>query len=287
VLTGPTASDGSGGPVVLIVNAGAVHHVGPNRFYVDLGRALAKIGCWSLRFDIRNLGDSVQGSCRDENHPYPPTAVQDVRTALEWLGIERGFESFVLAGLCSGAHTAFHAGLELPTHRIAGVVPINPLTFYWHDGMSLDTPDTLKTIQDAKYYGRALRDLASWRRLFGGRSDIGYITGFVGRRIGQLASLAGRRFAGRLGLVGSTSLGRDLEALHEQGRRVRFVFSSNDPGYEILQSEAKSEVEQLTRAGTLGVSLVADADHTFSRKAERDEAIRAIVDWIDSSRASA
>jgi alpha/beta superfamily hydrolase len=287
VLTGPADGGGADAPVVVIINAGSVHHVGPNRFYVDLGRALAKIGCWSLRFDIRNLGDSVLGSCREENHPYPSTAVEDVRTALDWLASERGFRSFIVAGLCSGAHTAFHAGLELSTHSIAGVVPINPLTFYWDDSMSLDTPDTVRTMREARYYSRALRDVASWRRLVGGRSDIGYILGFIGRRLGQLLGQAGRRIGARLGLVGSSSLAQDLDALHARGRRIRFVFSSEDPGYEILQSQARSEVERLTKAGSLGVTLVPDADHTFSRKDVRDVAIRAIVDWIAATRSVA
>ena len=284
VLSTPLGEDLACGPVVLLVNAGSVHHVGPNRFYVELARGLASVGVASLRFDIRNLGDSVRRPTPYENHPYPDTAVEDVRLAAEWLEAERGCDSFVLAGLCSGAHAVFHAAVELTTVPIAAVVPINPLTFYWHEGMSLETPDTYQTIRDAKYYGRAIKDLGSWTRLVRGHSNLGYIALFVARRIGQVVGAAGRRAIARLGLVGPTPLARDLGRLHDRGRRIHFVFSADDPGYEILKAEASYEVTRLSREGTIDLTLIPNADHTFSRKPQRTEAVRALVDWTAGAR---
>ncbi len=124
---------------VILPNSGSVHHVGPNRLHVELARELARSGIASFRFDLRNLGDSRIGQSRDENQPYPATATADVRFVLEWLCKERGFESCIVTGLCSGAHTAYHAGFEIEDSRISAIVSINPLTFRrtWH---VLDTP---------------------------------------------------------------------------------------------------------------------------------------------------
>ena len=44
-----------------------------------------------------------------------------------------------MLGLCSGAHTAFHAGLEIEDAAIGEIVMINPMQFHWVEGMSLDT----------------------------------------------------------------------------------------------------------------------------------------------------
>src|SRR5690606_13797455 len=53
VLTAPVA--GPARRAVVLANSGSVHHVGPNRFYVELARALAEDGVATLRLDLRNL----------------------------------------------------------------------------------------------------------------------------------------------------------------------------------------------------------------------------------------
>ena len=45
-------------PTVVLLNAGIVHRVGPNRMHVLLARALAAAGISSLRFDMSGIGDS-------------------------------------------------------------------------------------------------------------------------------------------------------------------------------------------------------------------------------------
>lgn len=281
ILSGP-ASDVAG-PILVLPNAGSVHHVGPNRFYVELARALAAAGLPTVRIDLRNLGDSVPGPCRNENHPYPESAVADMGHALDWLAEQLGQDRFVVAGLCSGAHTAFHAGLEVASQKIIAIVPINPLTFYWHSGMSLDTPDSHQTIVDAKYYGQAIKDPRKWGRLLRGRSNLPHISRFLGRRMVQLTAQAGRRTLERTGLMGSSPLARDLRRMADAGCTIHFVFSSSDPGYEILTAAAGREVDRLAGEGALGITMIQEADHTFSRRSWRDEAIQAVLSWASTT----
>jgi len=70
-------------------------------------------------------------------------------------------------GLCSGAYHAFKAavgGAPLQT-----VVMINPLTFFWKEGMSLDAPLTdRRVISEAHRYREAAFRLHSWRKLMRG-----------------------------------------------------------------------------------------------------------------------
>src|SRR5207302_190015 len=42
----------------VFLNAGLVHHVGPNRLYVTAARRLAALGFVGLRFDFSGIGDS-------------------------------------------------------------------------------------------------------------------------------------------------------------------------------------------------------------------------------------
>ncbi|MEX2048896.1 MAG: hypothetical protein WEB90_04900 [Gemmatimonadota bacterium] len=269
------------GPVVLLTNSGSVHHVGPNRLYVDLARDLARAGIASLRLDLRNLGDSRVGSPADENHPYPATAVEDVALAIDELG-RFGFDHVVVAGLCSGAHTAFHAGLELVSSTITGVICINTLTFQWEKGMSLDTPDSHRTTRDAQYYSGAVRNWAKWKRLLTGKANLGYITRFAAHRARDVVGLRLRNGAERLRVRPPGPLGQRLEQFKAAGRPLHLVFSSNDPGYAILMSEAGPTVRRLLDKGAIGIDVVDGADHTFSKEAWRARAAVAVVASVRS-----
>ena len=57
VLTAPAAPH-PGSPAVILLNAGLLHRVGPNRLHVDVARRLAEAGFTSLRFDMSGVGDS-------------------------------------------------------------------------------------------------------------------------------------------------------------------------------------------------------------------------------------
>jgi alpha-beta hydrolase superfamily lysophospholipase len=269
----------SEGTAVVFANSGSVHHVGPNRLYVELARALAGAGVASFRIDLRNLGDSRTGDCPHENHPYPPTAVEDVRVALDHLA-SYGYTPFVVAGLCSGAHAAFHAGLELESRAIVGVICINPLTFQWHEGMSLDTPDSHRTTRDAQYYGGAVRDFAKWKKLLTGRADLGYIARFAIRRARDLVRRRVRRAAEWAHLRDPGELGQRLERYRASGRQLGFIFSANDPSYAILTSEAGPSLRRLYRLGVLRLDFVDGADHTFSREAWRLRACEAVIGGV-------
>ena len=53
-------------PAFLLLNAGSVHHVGPNRLYVKIARRLASLGFVALRFDFAGVGDGClpfSGGC--------------------------------------------------------------------------------------------------------------------------------------------------------------------------------------------------------------------------------
>lgn len=122
VLTTPRGGAArAAAPAVIFLNAGVIHRVGPHRLHVNLARRLAADGITSLRMDFSGIGDSrpVPGG-----PSFPDSAVADVRTAMDWLGTEAGFNRFVLFGLCSGADSALAAGVDDP--RVEGLVLLDP-----------------------------------------------------------------------------------------------------------------------------------------------------------------
>ena len=276
VLTTPTGAKPDR-PLFILANAGSVHHVGPNRLYVELSRQLARHGFPSFRFDLRNLGDSARGSPAEENHPYPVTAIDDVEAALRWLTQLRGFNAVVVGGLCSGAHTAFHVGAAVDLPSLQAALLLNPLTFFWTPGMSLEIPSAHRTVRDAKYYAQSVRNPGKWLKLVKGQADLGYIIKFV---IQRTTSLVRRFWSDSLEVVGVRSSGRlasDLSRYGMRGRAIDFVFSRDDPGFELLNSGGRWVAGRLRRRGLSTVQFIEGADHTFSRKAWRDELIAQIV----------
>lgn len=261
-------------PAIVMFNAGAVHHVGPNRIYVTLARNLAAMGFACLRFDLEGIGDSVLRSPGRENHPYPPTATDDARAAIEHLRRAHGYSRFIALGLCSGAHAAFHGALALRREAIEEVILINPLTFHFREGMSLAT---VNDFADAQAYRRSMRDPSRWLKLLRGEVDF--------RRLLQVAMshprTLGRSYADAACEILAPSraprLAQDLQRIFAMGRRVTMVVAEGDPGRDILMAGARVTATRALRSGRMRLETIPGGDHTFSRAAPRAALLRALA----------
>ena len=275
ILTRPRA--GPAAPAILLFNAGAVHHVGPNRIYVTLARSLAAIGFACLRFDLEGIGDSVLRSPGRENHPYPPTATDDARAAIGYLKGEHGSSRFIALGLCSGAHTAFHCALASDQEAIEEVILINPLTFYYREGMSLAT---VNDFADAQAYRRSMRDPSRWLKLL--RGEVNF------RRLLEVALSHPRTLARSyfdaaceaLAPARAPRLSQDLRRLLARERRVTMLVAEGDPGRDILMAGAKLTARRALRGGRMRLETIPGGDHTFSQSIPRAELLRRLADHL-------
>jgi pimeloyl-ACP methyl ester carboxylesterase len=108
-------------PVIVLLNAGIVHRVGPNRMYVLLARALAAAGYMSLRFDLSGIGDSPN---RVDALPPLESALSDIREAVDWMAANKQACKVILVGLCAGAdHSVLYASSD---RRVVGMVLLDP-----------------------------------------------------------------------------------------------------------------------------------------------------------------
>jgi dienelactone hydrolase len=222
--------------------------------------------------DFEGIGDSVLRSQGRENHPYPETATADVHGAIEFLKRELGATRFVVMGLCSGAHAAFHAGLDLD-HDIAEVVLINPLTFHWEEGMTLDTNSYW---YDLAAYRRSVRDAARWGKLLRGEVNVRRFFKVI---MTHAVKTIGSAWSGACEAVlpwGGSRLVRDLNRLLARERLITLVVAEGDPGFDILLSGARRTVRRALRTGRMRKRIIPAADHTFSQERPRAEMIDAV-----------
>jgi len=267
----------SDAPLLVLLNAGAAHHVGPNRLHVDLARAVAAKGISSLRLDISNLGESAEGLSPAEHHPYAPTAAADVTTSLAELTRTTAYARFVLCGLCSGAHNSFQGALAAPPGQVAGLVLLNPLTFYWRSGDDVLNPEGARVEQNAAQFGASSRDPRKWLRLLTEPRRLARVGLSAGAIAWARAATAARALAQSMRLGVMTPLERDLRRLLDSGVWISVLTAESEPGYAAMRASAGRLLSATHRAGHVCVEILPETDHTFTAYASRQDLIRRIT----------
>lgn len=272
-------------PTIVLLNAGAAYRIGPGRMNVEMARQLASHGFRCLRLDLCGLGDSVTTEAASENDSYPSTAFRDIRLALDYLRRQKGSRRFVLMGLCSGAYAAFQSAAQFTDSDLVECILINPLTYYWRDGMSLETAPTLELIREHYYLNSAFQP-AKWLRLLSGRSQIG-IHGAL-RLVAQRLGVTDRRSRARSSESGAREpshpatedLTGDLKSVLGFNRQLTMFFSTSDPGHNILMYQAGRQARKMLRRGQMTARFIDGADHTFSRQTARKKLFSAVLEHL-------
>lgn len=239
-------------PAVVLLNAGLLHRVGPNRLNVELARALAEAGFMSLRFDMAGVGDSelqVGGMLDIER------SRQDVIEALDGLTSAHGATRFVLAGLCTGAYNAFRAALV--DDRVAGCVLL--------DGYS---------------YPTAKSKLRHYRtRVFQARRWIGFLRRKLGA--GQPAGDQGSDLViFENEYVSKERFEGELTSLVDRGTQLLMIYTEMGPLAFNYPEQMHDAFSNLDFDGTIDVRYYRGADHTFTLPGNRRQAMVDIVDWM-------
>jgi hypothetical protein len=243
-------------PPVLLLNAGIVHRVGPNRIHVRIARELARRGFASLRFDLSGIGDSLP---RTDGLSLHAAALADVREAMDFVAAELKASSFILIGLCSGADLAFRAAVA--DERVAGAVLIDGFPYH-----------TLRSrFHHFAYRLSRLWRSGIWRRLAAPDGPIlRYLLGW--RQLARPAAPPRMRDVPPRDQAES-----DLRRLIGRGMRL-LLLNTSDREYsyprhfqETFPGVCSDRVE---------VAYFRDADHTFTLRANQDLLVRSIEKWM-------
>ncbi len=257
-------------PLVILLNSGAVHHVGPNRVYTHVARTIAEAGLLCVRLDIEGLGDSFKPDLIRENHPFQTTTQANLATAMDYLKHCRLAQDFIVGGICSGAHAAFHGGLSLGAPVIREVMLINPLVFYWQDGMTLDIPGDIQIAQDSKYYSSSMRDPKKWLKFLTGKASTASIVKFIKDRFVERARVILKHLRESV-LNEHSPLSADLLRITHANIPISLLISASDPGLELVKSQARRTLKKGQSSGIIRVKTFAGANHTFSRLQHRND----------------
>jgi hypothetical protein len=264
---------GSAGDVcAVLLNAGAIRRIGPNRMWVETARRWAALGVPTLRLDLEGIGDADGDTSRfgEMAQLYVPALVDQVCGALDDLA-ERGLgPRFVLAGLCSGAYWAFHAALS--DERVIAAYLLNPRALFWDPSLEV-----------TREVRKALARASAWQRVLRGEIPMERMAGLAYRAPRVLARRAvaqvSRRAAQRRG---GDELDRALDQLRDADKRIQLMFSSNEPLLEELEDEGR--LDRLERWPNLGVETITGNVHTLraadSQRSAHEALDRALDDEL-------
>ena len=276
-------------PWIVMLNAGAAYRIGPGRIHVSLARRLAALGYPCLRLDISGIGDSVAADSEKENDAYAATAFRDVALVCDYLRALQPERPIVLLGLCSGAYVAFQSAAQLPQPAIIESILINPLVFFWKEGMVINETNTDQLVAWREYWN-AIFKWSRWKMLLTGRTRTGF-AGSIKRFVGHVqprflkfgrtteprpksASKSGCAHPVRKNLPG------DLSRVAAAGRTLAMFVSDNDPGYFLLMYQARRKATQLMKQGRLQCRFIPNADHTFSTAKARQTFYQSLTDYL-------
>jgi alpha/beta superfamily hydrolase len=246
-------------PAVVLLNAGLLHRVGPNRLYVRLARRLASSGLVVARFDLSGVGDSRPIA---DGSGFTQRAVAEARACMDLLAATRGASRFVVGGLCSGAdHGLLAAGED---SRIVGLALLEPVS----------APSTAQVVDS--YRDRLLRP-ASWARLLTGRSEVLTI---LAERVRARLARGPRRSTGPAPVPASDaeSPANLMRRFAARGGAVCLVYSAGNPAHYHYRSVLRRQLDGVP-AGRLRVVVVGETDHVFTPLSSQGRLIDALCDW--------
>jgi alpha-beta hydrolase superfamily lysophospholipase len=268
---------------VILLNAGADHHIGATRLYVSVARRWAYRGYIVLRMDLAGLGDSYTRPGRADNDVFPAEALEDIRAAVDFIRTRYGVRECTLAGLCSGAYHALRAAAAgIAVNRI---LMVNPQNYFWKAGDSLETLQLAEVVKNPTVYRERIFSMAAWKRLLSGHVNVLRIVKIYLQRPLLTLESAGREIARRLRLKLPNDLGSELQDIVARGIKIAFVFAHGDPGIALLKLEAGASVRQL--GDRCHVHIIDNADHVFTSSGPRSvmekvlsEELFARPEWI-------
>ncbi len=283
VLTTPTYQDLS--IIMVFVNTGAAHHVGPNHIHVDTARALAKYGVSTLRIDISNLGDSAVNYHVDPPNEYPLSATQDINSTIDYIDKYLPHKKIALCGISAGAHNIFHAALNSSSNKLSQLIIINPETFYYkqNDEHTMLSSQNPQTEIDQVYYQSQFLNFKKWGALLTNPKKIYTISCFMLFYTIKKVKNITLKLLNLLNLRIKTVLEKDLELLWYKNISITLIYSQGDPGHQILISQAGDSIKKYTKKNLFSSIRINNADHTFSSIRSRECLYTAITKSIIES----
>lgn len=243
-------------PVVLLLNSGFLHRVGPGRLYVELARKLAEYGISSFRIDLPGIGDS---ELETRIKKATDSAIAACEAAMNKIVQLTGLNRFIPAGICYGADIAHRIALK--DDRVAGAV--------FMDGYRYSN-----TRYYLRRYGPSVVNPAK-------------VAGFIQKRLTATEENLIQEdrednpvsIDFHMSYPTKEQMEQDLQNFADRNINMLFVYTSNVLEY-FNTREFAGNFTNVSFRGLLQVKRFENANHTFILKSERKKVISYISGWI-------
>ncbi len=243
---------------VIILNAGVLHRVGPNRVHVKLARTLAASGFVVLRFDFSGIGDSGRAS---GSEPFVQRAVREAMQAVDVLSQSHGIEEFLVVGICAGADYGLQVAARDP--RIVGAVLI--------DGYN--SPSLGMALY---FYRWKLINPWSWIRFLAGRSLTWSVVRNVTLNPGSTRAV---RTGAESMLPTRAEFVAQLRSLTERGAELLLFYTGESPAYYNYRRLLRRSVSSWPSRQRVSVEHMSDSDHVFTLRSNRERLVEIVCGW--------
>lgn len=288
IVTEPEDIANSTLPAVLLLNAGLIHRIGPNRLYVKLARRLAQLGHLVLRFDLSGVGDS---RARTDTSSVEQRILEDVSQAMDYLTEAYGTQRFISMGHCAGAFISLWAAQQYP--RVLGIVLINAEggDDGWND---YDHKRKMSRYYQNYYTRGTLTDRQKWMKLLTGRANYASLFRNVFRDM-LWNAVSARFFKLKRRVTGVhtaesapqiAQMGTAMRALVEQRCSLLIIYSQGSSGLERTRLILGSDLRQLSASGYVEMKIIPQSDHTFTLLASQENLLHVIGSWCESLKQS-
>jgi pimeloyl-ACP methyl ester carboxylesterase len=237
-------------PAIIILNAGLLHRIGPNRLSVKIARQMAVAGFLVLRFDFSGIGDS---GMRVDNLPFEKSSIGETQEAMNYLSSIRGIKRFILMGICSGANVALRTACH--DHRVVGMIGINGSYFDSQESTGLN--QYLKSSIQSRYYRKHLLNYKSWWRVITGKSNLSSITGFLINKTKNLLYL-------NKDILFETKPSTKWSSLVERGVDLFLIYSEGSLALDTFRLALENHLSELRSSGKIWVDVIKYSDHVFT-----------------------
>lgn len=265
ILNEPGTPEQNKQPVVIILNAGLVHHAGPHRMTVDMARIIASQGYMTFRFDLSSIGDSAG---RKSRLSYEERAVDETKEAMNFLSSLNGSNKFIIIGLCTGADNA---------HRVA-VADTRVIGCVFLDGYSYPTPRfyLYKILPKVHKFTQKLISSEKWKRL--------------ANKI--FKKIAARNNADTNEIVGDAvywklppkeQAAKEYAELINRNVRLYFVFTEEQILSFNYTNQIRDSFKTLDFGNLLSVDFYALSDHTYTYLSQRELLFSGIRNWLNAN----
>jgi len=259
---------------VLIVVGGPQYRVGSHRQFLLLARTLSESGVPVLRFDYRGMGDS-----EGEGRTFEAIDA-DIRAAIDaFVEHVPQLREIAIWGLCDAASAAtFYAAKD---SRVIGLVLLNP----WVRTEAGAAGAVLK-----RYYAARLMDPNLWRKI--GRGEFSFANS-----LSSLWRILKARFGWKPLPGTEMSIPADgsknnqkplpdqmLQGLQRFTGKILLIISGDDLTAAEFKDVVGRSSEWRHRLRDLQVQRydLEEANHTFARRAWRDQVAQCTLSWLRS-----